>query len=229
MSKSSILICLFRRDLRVADQPIIHEIARLSKQSQAPFTHVLPLYVFPAEQIEISGFLAPGNHQSPYPEARSKVGGFWRCGRLRAKFIGESVWDLKQDLKSVGSDLIIRVGSVKDAVQAILDGYKDRRDHEVVGTWMTAEDAWEEKREEKQVKQLMDKNDLEFKLWADEKYYIDEYACVTDHHGSALTECLVEIFHSRMQRTCRTFSRPSGKRSNLCVMHQENSCHGRKG
>lgn len=171
---AKILIYLLRRDLRLGDNPIFSHIAKLSKQSQAPFTHVLPLYVFPAEQVEISGFLAPGESKSPYPEARSKVGEFWRCGRLRSKFMAESVWDLKQDLKSVSSDLVIRVGTIQDAVKSVLAGYKDSKSSSIYGLWMTAEDSWEEQQEEQKVKSLLDKDNLEFKLWTDEKYLVDE-------------------------------------------------------
>ncbi|QIX01186.1 hypothetical protein AMS68_006703 [Peltaster fructicola] len=170
---SKVLIYLLRRDLRLADNAIFNEIASLAKQSQTPFTHVLPLYVFPAEQIEVSGFLQSGQ-KSPYPEARSQVGGFWRCGRLRAKWLAETVWDLKQDLKSIGSDLQIRVGSIKDAVQSIIDDYAKTQDTQLYGLWMTREDAWEEKKEERAVEALMDRSQLQFKLWTDEKYFIDD-------------------------------------------------------
>lgn len=169
-----ILIYLVRRDLRLADNPIFHELARLCKQSQRPFTHVLPVFVFSAKQIETSGFLKAGQEKSPYPEARSDVGGFWRCGRLRAKFAAESVWDLKDDLKQHGSDLDIRVGTITDAIQSIVDGYHDRQDAEVYGLWMTKEDAWEEIEEEEEARDVMAREGKEFKLWTDEKYFVDD-------------------------------------------------------
>ncbi|KAK3673141.1 hypothetical protein LTR78_006981 [Recurvomyces mirabilis] len=175
MSRTSrVLIYLIRRDLRLADNPIFHELARLHGQSQQPFTHVLPVFVFPASQIETSGFLASEGEKSPYKEARSKVAGFWRTGRLRAKFVAESVWDLKQDLKQIGSGLEIRVGSVRDAIQSIVEGYKAREDTEVHGLWMTKEDAWEESKEEDEVRDLTKKENIDFKLWHDEKYFIDD-------------------------------------------------------
>lgn len=170
-----VLIYLFRRDLRLNDNPVITEIARLNSQSQKPFTHLLPVFVFSAEQVETSGFVTEGQ-KSPYPEARSKVGGFHRCGSLRAKFLAESVWDLKKDLESIGSGLQIRVGSVKDAVRSILDGYRDQDDVQIHGLWMTSEEAWEEHEEEKEVRDLMHANKKEFKLWDDEKYFVHEYA-----------------------------------------------------
>ena len=128
----------------------------------------------PAEQIEISGFLAPDEQRSPYKEARSAVSGFWRCGRKRAKFIAESVWDLKKDLESVGSGLEIRVGSVKEVVRSMLEAYRAREDVEVHGVWMTGEEGWEELQEEKGVKRLLQTEDKDFQLWKDEKYFVDE-------------------------------------------------------
>ena len=169
-----VLVYLLRRDLRVADNPIFHELSRLNGQSQKPFTHVLPVFVFPAEQVELSGFLKSSQEKSPYPEARSRVGNFWRCGKRRAKFTAESVWDVKKDLNQISSDLVIRVGSVKDAVQSILESYRGRDDAEIHGLWMTAEEGWEDKNEEEAVKSLLTKEDKEFKLWPDEKYYVDE-------------------------------------------------------
>jgi len=171
---SRILIYLVRRDLRRADNPILHELARLHGQSQRPFTHVLPVYVFSADQIEVSGFLSSSDLKSPYPEARSRISGFWRCGRRRAKFLAECVWDLKKDLESIGSGLEIRVGSVKDVVRSLLDGYQESGDAEIHGTWMTSEEGWEEKEEEEEVRELMGREAKEFKLWRDEKYLVDD-------------------------------------------------------
>ncbi|KAI5371153.1 putative cryptochrome/DNA photolyase class 1, cryptochrome/DNA photolyase, FAD-binding protein [Septoria linicola] len=169
-----VLVYLLRRDLRLADNPIFNEVARLNEQSQKPFTHILPVYVFAAEQVEVSGFLSSDQEKSPYKEARSRVGKFWRCGSHRVTFAAESVWDLKQDLKQIDSDLVVRVGSVKDAVRSILDGYRGRDDAEIHGLWMTSEEGWEEQNEEKAVKAMLEKDDKEFKLWTDEKYYVDD-------------------------------------------------------
>jgi deoxyribodipyrimidine photo-lyase len=172
-STARVLVYLLRRDLRLADNPIFSEIAKLNNQSQRPFTHLLPVYVFPAEQVEVSGFI-PNGEKSPYREARSRVGGFWRCGRLRAKFLAESVWDLKTDLERIGSGLEIRVGSVKDAVSSILDGYKEHQGIDVHAVWMTSEEGWEEQEEERHVQSVARGRDVDVKLWTDEKYFVDE-------------------------------------------------------
>ncbi|GAM89678.1 hypothetical protein ANO11243_077170 [Dothideomycetidae sp. 11243] len=170
-----VLIYVLRRDLRLADNPIFTEVSKLSQQSQRPFTHFLPVYIFPANQIEVSGFLASPDKRSPYPEARSQVGGFWRCSTHRAQFVAESVWELKEGLGKVQSGLILRVGTVKDAVQSLLQAFADRKGSaEVSAIWMTAEEGVEEKREERDVKKLCGEFKLDFKLWTDEKYFVDD-------------------------------------------------------
>lgn len=175
-----ILIYLLRHDLRLSDNPIFHQIAKINSQSQAPFTHLLPLYVFPAEQIEVSGFLQSPQAKSPYPEARSQIGHFWRCGHSRAKFVAESVWDLNKALQGVGSGLEVRVGLLQDAVRGIMDGFKESGKGEVTGLWMTEEVAVEERRQERALREEVESRGADFKLWVDEKYLVDE--CVSAHH-----------------------------------------------
>ena len=172
MSPPRILIYLLRRDLRVADNPIFDEVAKTFQQSQRPYTHFMPIYVFAAQQIEISGFLSTDSDRSPFPEARSNAG-FWRCGHHRAKFLAESVWDLKNSLHNVGSGLEIRVGMVGQVIRELLDAFK-KESAEVTGVWMTAEEGVEEKREERDVKQAAARAGTEFRLWTDEKYYVDD-------------------------------------------------------
>lgn len=173
--KARVLIYVLRRDLRVADNPIFHEVNRLSQQSQHPFTHLLPLYIFPAQQVEVSGFVSSPAKRSPYPEARSQVAGFWRCGSLRAQFLAESVWDLKEDLSKLNSDVVVRVGTLHDAVQSVLQAYRERQDEvEVEAVWMTREEGVEEKREERSLENLCDEYDTKYRLWNDEKYFCDE-------------------------------------------------------
>ena len=173
MASPRILIYLLRRDLRLSDNPIFHEISRAFQQSQRPYTHLLPVYVFAAQQIEVSGFLSSDTVRSPYPEARSNAAGFWRCGPHRAKFLAESVWDLKKTLQGVGSGLEIRVGMVGQVVRELLEDFKESNS-QVVGIWMTEEEGVEEKREERDAKKAAQEAGAEFRLWTDEKYYVDE-------------------------------------------------------
>ena len=174
MSSQRVLIYLLRRDLRFSDNPILHEISKSVQQSHHPYTHLLPLYVFPAQQIEVSGFLSPGKERSPFPEARSNAAGFWRCGPHRAKFLAEGVWDLKSKLENVGSGLEIRVGMLGEVIKDTIEELK-KKQTEVVGVWMTDEEGVEEKREEREVKNAVLAAGTKFNLWKDEKYYVDEY------------------------------------------------------
>ena len=173
MASPRILIYLLRRDLRFADNPILNEVSKSFQQSQHPYTHLLPVYVFAAQQVEVSGFLSPDSERSPFPEARSPTGGFWRCGQHRSKFLAESVWDLKKSLEGVGSGLEIRVGMLGQVVKEMLEGLK-KDDAEIAGVWMTEEEGVEEKREERDARKAAQEFNAQFKLWVDEKYYIDE-------------------------------------------------------
>lgn len=161
------MVYMVRRDLRVSDNPVLHALATNKDHG---FTHLLPLYVFNAQQLEISGFLQEGEAKSPYREARSQVGGFWRCGPHRAKFLAESVWDLKKCLEKVDSDLCIRVGMPGEVVNDILT----KSDLKIGAVWMVAEEGVEEIREERSVRSACRESDVEFKFWTDEKYLIDE-------------------------------------------------------
>lgn len=169
MAKSNILIYFLRHDLRVSDNPILHHLATAKDHG---FTHLLPVYVFPPHQIEVSGFIRDGS-KSPYPEARSAVGGFWRCGPHRTKFTAQSVWNLKESFQSIGSDLFIRAGRFDDVLQGLLQGLSEK-EHKVGAVWMTAEEAVEEKKDERAVSSVCSKNGVEFKAWQDEKYFVDE-------------------------------------------------------
>jgi deoxyribodipyrimidine photo-lyase len=184
MSSPKILVYLLRRDLRLSDNPVFHELCKLySSGTQAKFTHLLPLYVFPADQIEVSGFLTPSKDgqvpESPFPEARSAVGGYWRCGPHRAKFMAQSVWDLKQSLLAVGSDLLIRAGRSHEVVRDLLQQLEEKKDGsfngEVIGLWMTGEVTAEEVTEEQKVRRVLQEKEKEFKIVTDEKYFLDEY------------------------------------------------------
>lgn len=202
--KPRILLYILRRDVRLSDNPIFHfafDRTRHIKSSRSPsnidrrnrddsltsehggqnFTHLLPVYVFNANQIEVSGFLASPADRSPYPEARSRVAGVWRTGPHRTKFIAEGVWDLKKRLEGLGcgSGLEIRAGRIGDVVSSILDGYskvgsKDGNNAEISEIWMTSDHGTEEKKDEDAVAKIAKKNGVGFKVWEDEKFYIDE-------------------------------------------------------
>lgn len=168
MSRGKLLVYLVRRDLRIADNPILHHLAT----TDHGFSHFLPIFVLPPHQIEVSGFLAK-DEESPYPPALSKVGKFWRCGPNRAKFLAESVWDMKHSLETLESGLSIRVGRYEDVVSSIIKSLEDSH-HSMGAVWMTEEKSFEEVEDQKAVSNVCNLNHIDFKLWADEKYFIDE-------------------------------------------------------
>jgi deoxyribodipyrimidine photo-lyase len=216
-----ILVYLLRRDLRLEDNPVFHEVsvlyARQQQQQQAQqqaqqqqqqpppplhFTHLLPLYILPVQQVEVSGFLASPAARSPYPEARSRVAGFWRCGPHRARFLAESVWALKTRLEGINSSstgsssssgggggrsgLEIRIGRVGEVISALAawcaraQSGGDSGDGgsggggKLVGVWMTRDEGVEERREEREARRAAAAVGADFRLFADEKYFVDE-------------------------------------------------------
>lgn len=184
-----ILIYLLRRDLRLSDNPVFYELAN-EHSSRSKFTHFLPIYVFSAQQIEVSGFLKTPDpsiqHRSPYPEARSQVGRYWRCGPHRAKFVAESVWDLKESLERAGSGLVIRAGVIADVIQHVFD-YLEKPEAgraEIVEVWMTGDVTAEERQEEREVRRIVEEHGKEFRLFTDEKFFVDEYDHLTSFHFS---------------------------------------------
>lgn len=80
---------------------------------------------------------------------------------------------MKKSLAASGSGLEIRVGMVGQVVREMLGVFKEAK-VEVAGVWMTEEEGVEEKREERDVRQAVHEARTEFKLYTDEKYYIDE-------------------------------------------------------
>jgi deoxyribodipyrimidine photo-lyase len=171
-----ILVYLMRRDLRLSDNPIFHAITTELASTNPSFTHLLPIYVFSARQIEISGLRALESPSSwPYAEARSRVGGYWRCGPHRARFLAESVWDLKQTMENVGSGLFIRAGHLGDEIKRVCEHVeKAGKGAKVVGVWMTAEVGSEELQEEEEVEKNIESFGGKLKLFTDEKYFVHE-------------------------------------------------------
>jgi deoxyribodipyrimidine photo-lyase len=169
MSKPRILILLLRRDLRLHDNPIFNALCNKKTYCH---THVLPVYIFNPSNIEVRGFLCQGQ-ESPYPECRSRVGNFWRCGPHRCKFIAESVWDLKESLKKLDSDLILRVGKSEEVAENIIKSLK-QANNDIVGVWMTSLVGTEEAKEERNVEKVATKEGVKFKKFNDGSYLYEE-------------------------------------------------------
>ncbi|KAI1140720.1 cryptochrome [Hypoxylon sp. FL0543] len=169
MTSSKVLVYVIRHDLRVSDNPILHHLASTSDHG---FTHVLPLFVLLPHQIEVSGFLKEGA-KSPFLEAKSQVGRYWRCGPHRAKFIAESIWTLKDNFEKLGSELTLRIGTYDEVLKTVVDGLR-QSEFNVGGVWTIGEEGYEEKRDEKALSDTCSSLGIDFQLWVDEKYFIDD-------------------------------------------------------
>lgn len=215
-SHARVALYILRRDVRLSDNPVFHfasrqyqrsrnspsppvgegrnrEASLTSEHGSTPITHLLPIYVFPAHQIESSGFLSSPSDRNPYPEARSQVARVWRTGPHRAKFIGQGVWDLKQKLEGLecGSGLEMRVGMVEDVVRHVLESYAenggdDDSKPQITDVWITNDDGTEEQTDQKLVAKLAARHGANFKVWDDTKFYVDEYVPPVHSKGQLL-------------------------------------------
>ncbi|KAL7894934.1 photolyase [Trichoderma sp. SZMC 28014] len=170
MASESILVYLMRRDLRSSDNPILYRLST----TQHGFTHLLPVYILPPDQIEVSGLVKDGK-LSPYPPARYDLSHRWKCGPLRAKFIAESLWDLKQNLENLGSDLVIRVGTFDGVLSAIIEHYAaNQLGPQVTAVWMTEDYSPGQQKEEEAVSDICGKYGIKFDLVYDVNLQLPE-------------------------------------------------------
>ncbi|KAK0656296.1 DNA photolyase, FAD-binding/Cryptochrome [Cercophora newfieldiana] len=169
MESAKALLVVLRKDLRVHDNVVFEQAA---SATGSEFNILVPLYVFSAQQMDLSGFV-PGGAENPYPAPRSRVGRYPRCGRHRAEFIGSAVWDLKKSLEALESGLVIRVGIIADVVRDLAKGL-EKNGHPVGAVWMTSHEGTEEKADEKAVASLCEGIGAQCKIWEDEKYFIDD-------------------------------------------------------
>ncbi len=92
------IIYWFRNDLRLKDNQ-----ALFSAVSSAD--EIIPVYVFDPRQFE-----------------KTKLG-FRRTGALRARFLIESVTELREKIRQKGGDLLIRTGTPETIVAKLAEDY----------------------------------------------------------------------------------------------------------
>ncbi|SPO25182.1 related to Deoxyribodipyrimidine photolyase [Ustilago trichophora] len=133
----NILIAVLRNDLRLHDHPIFHLCSEPSPSNAAfkqPVTHVLPVYVWDQRHIEVSGFpnlqkaQKAGGGKGQSQMAKTRQLGIWRSGLHRTKFINESVFDLRDRLRSVGSDLAMFAGTPESVIPSLVKSIRDKGD-----------------------------------------------------------------------------------------------------
>jgi len=97
MSSRTILVW-FRNDLRVSDNEILLEATRKADQ-------VLPVYCFDPYYFQVT------------------PAGNYKTGNIRAAFLLNAVADLRNNLRRLGSDLIIRVGNPAEIIPQLAEEY----------------------------------------------------------------------------------------------------------
>jgi deoxyribodipyrimidine photo-lyase len=120
MSKG-ISICVFRNDLRIQDNPLLNAALKAKRD-------LLPVYIWDPRQYNLSSVNAKlGANFSPPKTWYFK---FDRClpprmsfsfpnRKTYRRFRVESVLDLKKNLLSHGSDLLVRYGTPEEIVPAL--------------------------------------------------------------------------------------------------------------
>jgi len=98
MSEKTILVW-FRNDLRVHDNEILFEATRKADK-------VLPVYVF-----------------DPFYFKTTELG-LLKTGNIRAKFLLESVADLRDNLQKLGGELIVRIGNPAEIIPQLAQQYE---------------------------------------------------------------------------------------------------------
>ena len=98
MSGKTILVW-FRKDLRIHDNEILTEAVRKGSS-------IIPVYCFDPRQFELTSFNTS------------------KTGLIRAKFLLESVADLRNSFRAAGGDLIIRIGKPESILPELVVKYK---------------------------------------------------------------------------------------------------------
>ena len=100
MKKAKRVVVWFRQDLRLHDNEALTHAFKRGEE-------IVPIYVFDERKFQDT---------TSY--------GFRKTGKHRAKFLLESVEDLRQSFKDKGIDLVVRVGKPEDIIPAFADELK---------------------------------------------------------------------------------------------------------
>ena len=102
MSNQNILVW-FRNDLRVYDSETLYRASQAAQQKGA---QIFPIYCFDPRHFAKTSF------------------GFEKTGAFRAKFLIESVANLRKNLRSLNSDLIVRFGKPEIIIPELIQEYE---------------------------------------------------------------------------------------------------------
>jgi deoxyribodipyrimidine photo-lyase len=147
MNKQSILVW-FRNDLRSHDSETLY---RASQEAQQTGAKIFPLYCFDTAHFDETSF------------------GFEKTGAFRAKFLIESVVNLRESLRSLSSDLIVRVGHPDQVLPKLVDQL------EIGAVYYHAEVPTEEKNLEKKLGSILKEQNVGFKsFWGSTLIHLED-------------------------------------------------------
>jgi deoxyribodipyrimidine photo-lyase len=135
MNNQNILVW-FRNDLRSHDCETLYQAAQKAQSTNA---QIFPIYCFDPRHFSQTSF------------------GFTKTGAFRAKFLIESVANLRENLRSLNSDLIIRIGKPEDILPELAQQFG------IVSVYYHAEITTEEKSVENNLGSIFKKESIDFK------------------------------------------------------------------
>lgn len=134
-STMSTSIAWFRNDLRIHDNILLNHATESVKQGHS----VLCVYCFDPRHFA----------RTPFQSIK--------CDRYRAKFLIESVANLRHNLRSIQSDLLIAYGKPEDILPGLLSQLSGDGSTSTGTVMVQSESAYEEKRVEKSVRKNLEK------------------------------------------------------------------------
>ena len=147
MNKQNILVW-FRNDLRSHDCETLY---RASQEAQQKGAKIFPLYCFDPTHFDETSF------------------GFEKTGAFRAKFLIESIVNLRESLRSLSSDLIVRVGHPDQVLPKLVDQL------EIGAVYYHAEVTTEEKTVEKKLGSILKEQNVGFKsFWGSTLIHLED-------------------------------------------------------
>lgn len=163
----NLIIVWFRNDLRLHDNETLHEALQNA-------THVLPVYCFDTRQFGTTAF------------------GFPKTGAIRAKFLLETVRDLKLNLQDIGSDLVIKIGKPEEIVFALA------KHHKAKAVYCQQEATDEEMLVEEQLERNLDTIGVGLKyFWGHTLYHYDDLPFEIDQLPDIFT-----TFRKQIEEKC---------------------------
>ena len=147
MNNQNILVW-FRNDLRSHDCETLYRASQQVKQTGA---QIFPVYCFDPRHFGETSF------------------GFAKTGTFRAKFLIESVANLRESLRSLNSDLIVRIGKPEDILPELAQQY------EIGSIYYHAEVTTEEKAVETNLCAILKEKNIAFKsFWGNTLLHPDD-------------------------------------------------------